>query len=119
MNKKKQECCLSPKSVFALWNAVSLQEIKKLFAIIIHMSVLSKSSLRDYLSLCSIIHTPYGVSFGISRDRFLVIFAMFHLNDNNTKAARGQPDYDPLFKIQPGIDTLITKFKDSTHPKSS
>jgi len=30
INKKKQEGCLSPKSVFALWNTVSLQEIKKI-----------------------------------------------------------------------------------------
>jgi len=50
INKKKQEGSLSPRSVFALWNTVSLQEIKKFFAIIIHMSVLHKSSLRDYWS---------------------------------------------------------------------
>jgi len=50
INKKKQEGSLSPKSVFALWNRVSPQEIKKFFAIIIHMSVLHKSSLRDYWS---------------------------------------------------------------------
>jgi len=51
INKKKQEGCLSPKSVFALWRTVSLQEIKKFFAIIVHMSVLCKSSLWDYWSL--------------------------------------------------------------------
>jgi len=36
---------------------------------------------------------------------------MFQFN-NNAKAAWGQPDYDPLFKIGPVIDTLITKFQD-------
>jgi len=56
INKKKQEGSLSPKSVFVLWNTVSLQEIKKSFAIIIHMSVLHKSSLRDYWSSLPIIH---------------------------------------------------------------
>ena len=39
INKKKQEGSLSPTSVFALWNTVSLQEIKKFSAIIIHMSM--------------------------------------------------------------------------------
>jgi hypothetical protein len=29
---------------------------------------------------------------------------MFHLNTNDAKAARGQPGYDPLFKIQPVTD---------------
>jgi hypothetical protein len=34
---------------------------------------------------------------------------MFNLN-NNANAATGQPGYEPLFKIQPVIDTPITKF---------
>jgi len=36
---------------------------------------------------------------------------MLHLN-NDAKAARGQPHYDPLFKIRPITDTLVTKFQD-------
>ena len=94
-------------SVFAQWNKISLQEIKKFFAIIIHMSVLHKSSPRDYWSWRPIIHIPYASSVGMSRDRFLALLTMFHLNNNNAKAARGQPGYDPLFKIRPVIDTLI------------
>jgi hypothetical protein len=70
------------------------------------MSLLRKSSLRDYWILRPIIQTPYASSLGMSRDRFLALFTMFHLNDG--KAARGQPGYDPLFKLRPVIDTLIT-----------
>ena len=81
------------------------------------MSVLHKSSLRDYWSSRPIIHTPYAASVGMSRDRFLAILTMFHLNNNDEKAARGQPDYDPLFKIRPVIDTLITKFQDVYTPE--
>ena len=58
INKKKQEGSLSPKSVFSLRNAVSLQEMKKFFVTIIHMSVLRRSSLWDYWSLRPIIHSP-------------------------------------------------------------
>jgi hypothetical protein len=36
---------------------------------------------------------------------------MLHLNNNDAKAVRAQPSYDPLFKIQPIIDTLVTKFQ--------
>jgi hypothetical protein len=61
INKKKQEGSLKPKSVFAQWNTASLQEIKKLFSVIIHMSVLRKSSVRDYWSSRPIIHTPYAL----------------------------------------------------------
>jgi hypothetical protein len=37
---------------------------------------------------------------------------MFCLNNNNAKAASGQPDYGPLFKIHPVFDSLIKKFLD-------
>ena len=117
INKKKQEGLLPPKSVFARWNKISLQEIKKFFAIIIHMSLLRKSSLRDYWTSRPIIHTQYASSVGMSRDRFLALLTMFHLNNNDAKAARGQPAYDPLFKIRPVIDTLITKFQDVYTPE--
>ena len=42
---------------------------------------------------------------------------MFQLNNNDAKAARGQPGYDPLFKIRPFMDTLITKFQDVYTPE--
>jgi hypothetical protein len=49
---------------------------KKLFSIIIHMSVFRKSYLRDYWSLCGIIHTPHAVAVQMSRDRFLALLMM-------------------------------------------
>jgi len=52
----------------------------------------------------------------MSRDRFLALLTMFHLN-NDTKAARGQSGYDSLFKIRPVTDTLITKFQDVYTPE--
>jgi hypothetical protein len=61
--------------------------------------MLRKSSLQDYWSLRPIIHTPYVASVAMSRDRFLALLTIFHLNNNDAKAARGQPGYDPLFKI--------------------
>jgi len=51
----------------------------------------------------------------MSWDRFLALLTMFHLN-NDAKAARGQPGYNPLLKIWPVIDTLITKFQDVYTP---
>ena len=53
----------------------------------------------------------------MSPDRFLALLTMFHLNNNDAKAARGQPGYDPLFKILPVTDTLITKFQDVYAPE--
>jgi len=53
----------------------------------------------------------------MSRDRIFAILTMFHLNNNDAKAAMGQPGYDPLFRIRPGIDALITKFQDVYTPE--
>jgi hypothetical protein len=115
INRTKQEG-LPPKFVFAWWNRISSQEIKILFAIIIHMSLLCKSSLRDYWRSRPIIHTQYASSVGMSRDRVLALLTVFHLNNNDSKAARAQPANQPLFKIWPVIDTLIRKFQDVYTP---
>jgi hypothetical protein len=104
-------------SVCAKWNTVSLQEIKKFFAIVIHM--LGKLSLRDYWSLCPIIHNSFASSVGMSRNRFLSFLTMFHLNNNDAKAAREQTGHDQLFKIRPVIDTFITKFQDVYSPEEN
>jgi hypothetical protein len=79
--------------------------------------MLRKSSLQDYWSLCPIIHTPCAASFGMSWDRLLTLLTVFHLNNNDAKVARGQPGYDPLFKIQSVIDTLVAKFQDACTPE--
>jgi hypothetical protein len=117
IKKKKKEGPLKSKSVFAQWNHVTLQEIKKLFLIVIHMSMLRKSSQRDDWSLRPIIQTAYASSVGMSRDRFLSVLTMLHLNNNDAKAARREPDYDPLFKTRPVTDTLIAKFQDVYLPE--
>jgi len=41
----------------------------------------------------------------MSRDKFLALLMMFQLNNNDAKAAGGQPGYDPQFKIWPVTDT--------------
>jgi len=46
-----------------------------------------------------------------------VLLVMFHLNNNDRKAATEEPDYDPLFKIRPVNDTLITNVQDIYKPE--
>jgi hypothetical protein len=49
----------------------------------------------------------------MSRDRFLAVLTMLHVDNNDGKAARG----DLLFKIWPVVDTLITQFQDVYSPE--
>jgi hypothetical protein len=84
------------------------------------MNMLRNLSFRNYWSMHPIIHTPY-TSVGMSREKFLALLAMFHLNNNDAKVARRQPRYDlrSTIQIRPDIDTLITNFRTSTHRKNS
>jgi hypothetical protein len=82
------------------------------------MSVLRESSVRDYWSSHPITRTPHAASVGMSRDKFLALLTMLHLNNNDAKAAKGQQGYDPLFKIRPITDTS-QNFRASTHQKDS
>jgi len=67
--------------------------------------------------LLLIIQIPHAASFGMFQDRFPALLTMFYLNNNDAKAAIGQPDYDPILKIWPVIDTLNTKFQDIYTPE--
>jgi hypothetical protein len=48
INNMEKEGVLKQKSACAQWKHVTLQELKVLCAIIIHMSVLHKSSMHEY-----------------------------------------------------------------------
>ena len=58
----------------------------------------------------------YPASVGMSRDKFLALLTMFPLNNNDAKAARGQPGYDPLFKIRPVIDSYLLTYSKEQSP---
>jgi hypothetical protein len=51
INIRKQEDTLKPKSVYAQWKEVSLHETKLFLAIVIHMCLVKKPSLRDYWTM--------------------------------------------------------------------
>jgi hypothetical protein len=72
------------------------------------MNLLRESSLRDYWSTHQ---NPYASSVGMSRNRFQALLTVFHLNNNDAVPAKGQPGYDPQFKIWPVIDTSL-QFQD-------
>ena len=39
-----------------------------------------------------------------------------HLNDNSKYVKKGQPGYDPLFKLRPFLDPLVKNFQEAYHP---
>ena len=47
----------------------------------------------------------------MSRDRFSMLLRFFHLNDNKMYIKKGDPGYDPLYKLRPLQDSLLKNFK--------
>ena len=47
----------------------------------------------------------------MKRDRFTLILRFLHLNDNSLYRRRGEPGYDPLFKLRPFIQALFDNFQ--------
>jgi hypothetical protein len=67
--------------------------------------------LRDNWMTDPVMQTTDAKSVGMSHDWFMAILTMLHLNDRENHVARGQPGYDPLFKIQPVLKTSPRNFK--------
>lgn len=50
--------------------------------------------------------------------RFLQLMQMLHFADNATRVARGQPGWDPLFKLRPIIERICAAFQVAYTPTS-
>ncbi|XP_067947145.1 piggyBac transposable element-derived protein 4-like [Watersipora subatra] len=55
-------------------------------------------------------HSTFPNAIGLDRDKFKLILRYLHLNDNENYARRGGPNHDPLYKVKPFYDHLISKF---------
>ena len=47
----------------------------------------------------------------MKRDQFSLIMRFLHLNDSTGYIPKGQPGYDPLYKLRPFVDPLIANFR--------
>lgn len=97
-------------SRFANFRDVTLGEMKAFIGLIIAMGMTTQQNIQDYWSTNEVVCTPFYPSV-FPRDRFLLIMSLFHLSDNATAVARGQPGYTPLQKLgtpyQASINLLV------------
>ena len=106
---------LRPHSIWQTWTAVRLHEKYLFFAVIIHMCLVKKPKLKDYWSTSNFISTQFSGSV-MSRNRFTAILSNLHVNDNATYITRNEPGHDPMHKIRPFLDHLLTQFPASFSP---
>lgn len=85
---------LKEKSRFHKWKDTTTLEIKKVLALIIAMGLVSHIDVSEYWTINPVTATPFFPSV-MSRDRFLLILAFFHLKDNRYYVPRG-PFYERM-----------------------
>ncbi|XP_036362000.1 uncharacterized protein LOC118764908 [Octopus sinensis] len=89
----------------SLWFPTTLNEIKAYFAINIIMGIRNLPRITNYWSS----DKPFGdeyVSSIMTRTRFLKLTQYLHVRDTSSTPVRGEPGFDPLFKIRPLIDCV-------------
>ncbi|GFN97637.1 PiggyBac transposable element-derived protein 4 [Plakobranchus ocellatus] len=91
---------LSPRSMFRTWKPVSKKEVYRFLALLIHMALIDKPRIQHYWSKDPVLRSTFAPQV-MQRERFKAILSFFHLNDNTSYIARGQPGHDPLHKIRP------------------
>lgn len=96
---------LPPASRYRNWVDCTVDEIKAYVGIQIMMRMCSKPQVTDYWALSDIDKTP-GFREVMSRNRYQLISSFLHFCNNEERVARGQPGYDPLFKIRPLLDIV-------------
>lgn len=106
---------LGPTCRMSEWKTVTISEIKKFFAIIFHMSIDQKPQIKDHWSKNPVVSCNFCPNV-MGRNRFLLILSNFHINDNSAAPKKGQPEYDPLYKLRPLMNTLSARFQKAYQP---
>ena len=88
----------------------NLAELKKFLTIIIVMGFVELPQIEDAWST----KWPFATttfSTILKRDRFSLILRFLHLSDSSLYIPKGQPGYDPLYKLRPFMDPLLDNIK--------
>nr|XP_055046361.1 piggyBac transposable element-derived protein 4-like [Misgurnus anguillicaudatus] len=101
------------------WTDVSISEMYKYIGLLLYMSIIKLTSVRDYWRQ-DIFSVPFPATV-MSRDRFRTIswnFQMSHPEeDEENDKKRGTAEHDHLFRIKPLMDTIRIACKAMYHPK--
>lgn len=73
--------------------------MKPFIAIVIGMGLVQHQDIQDFWSKDEMLRTLF---FGntMTKNKFLLIMSLFHLNNNDNQVPSGQDGYDPIFKVR-------------------
>lgn len=90
---------------------VSSTDIRKYIGILIFMSIYRYPNAAEYWGRYSF----EPIRLAMPSKRFYMIRKYLHFNDNSKQIKRGEPGFDPLYKIRPLVQHFNTRFE--TVPK--
>ena len=96
-------------SRFAKWYPITKYELLKFLAVVVSMGLDKRPNIEDYWSIDDTMYTPwYGEQF--TRNRFEMIYStMLH-------ATTVEDEIEKKDKIEPFLNSLLTKFQDAFYP---
>lgn len=92
------------------WEAITQNDIERLFALVMLTGIIRKPTLKSYWSTDPKLTTPFFNTI-MSRNKFLRILGALHFVDN------AAPSTDRIYKINPVIEKLSKRFSDVYKPK--
>lgn len=93
----------------------TVAEVRAYIGLLMFMNIAPLPSMHMYWQEGSPTFNPW-VSSIMPRNRFQELARYFHLADSTTAVPRGQPGYDPLFKVRPLISLTQESFALQFHP---
>lgn len=98
-----------------MYKPTTIEEIKCFMGINILMGIKKLPSYKDYWSSRADLRDDF-ISSCMSRNRFSWLLGHIHLNDNSKEPAKGQPNYDKLYKLRPMLEKLSETYAKSYKP---
>ena len=97
------------------WQPTTAEEMKAFVSILIMMGIKNQPRMWLYWSTDPKFNDPW-ISSIMPKTRFYKLNQYFHIRDTSTTPARGQPGYDPLFKIRELITDVVGNFQKYYQP---
>lgn len=97
------------------WHVTTPNEMKLFIFINFMFGIHRLPEVQMYWSTDPLLRVP-AVADVMSRNRFNKLNQYFHLNNNHDAVQKGNPGYDPLFKVRPLLDLVHGNSTKHYHP---
>ena len=100
------------------WRDVNRDEMKAYFGVCVIMGINNLPKIADYESSDIFIGND-GIKRTMTKNRFEEISQFFHLNNSSEEPARGEENFDRLYKCRPALTSILRNAQRWYSPKKN